>query len=226
VAGVVEDMRQRTATEELRPEIFVDYRQLMRYQEAAGDNSQRQNEIAIGFLSFAVRTSGPPPAAIPRVREIVRSLDPAIGIDAILPMTDLEASAVARERFYATVLGLFAGVAGLLAAIGVSGVVAYTVAQRTREIGIRIAIGAGRAQVLGLVLRQGVVLTATGVALGLIGAAAAAHLLQSMLFGIGPLDAATFVTVPLGFVLLGLLASYVPARRATAVDPVAALRIE
>ena len=226
VAGVVEAVRQRTATEELRPEIFVDYRQLMRFQEQVGDGAPRQNETAIGFLSFAVRTSGPPASAIPQVREIVRGLDPAIGIDAILPMERLEASSVARERFNATLLGAFAAVAALLAAVGIYGVLAYAVAQRTQEIGIRMALGARREQVLALVLGQGLRLTAMGIALGLAGAAAGARSLQSMLFGIAPLDVTTFLLVALAFAAVAMFASYLPARRATAVDPMVALRAE
>jgi putative ABC transport system permease protein len=226
VVGVVEGIRQRTASEELRPEIFVDYRQLMRFMDAVGDTSQRQNETAIGFLSFAVRTSTAPAALIPQVRDIVRTLDPSIGIDAIVPLQDLEATAVARERFYATMLGVFAGVAGLLAAIGIYGVLAYGVAQRTQEIGIRMALGARREQVLALVLRQGLTLTVAGVTIGVVGAAAGARFLQSMLFGIVPLDWTTFSAVPLGFGLVVTIASCVPARRATAVDPMVALRTE
>ena len=228
VAGVVEDVRQRTATEELRPEIFVDYRQYMHAEATVrpADAERVQNEGAIGFLSFAVRTGGDPAALVPVVREIVAALDPNIGIDAIAPMSDLEASAVARERFYAVILGVFAAVAATLAAIGVYGVLAYAVAQRTQEIGVRMALGAQRSQVLGLILRRGLALAAVGVAFGVAAAAGAARYLQSMLFGIDALDPLTFVAVALGFTAVALLASYLPARRATRVEPVVALRCE
>jgi putative ABC transport system permease protein len=124
------------------------------------------------------------------------------------------------------ILGVFAAVAGLLAAIGIYGVLAYAVAQRTQEIGIRIALGAQRAQVLALVLRKGLILTTLGVALGLVCAAAGTRFLQSMLFGITPLDLRTFLTVALMFGLVATFASYLPARRATKVDPMVALRSE
>ena len=144
----------------------------------------------------------------------------------MIPMDRLVASSVARPRFYAVLLGVFAGVAGLLAAIGIYGVLAYAVVERTREIGIRMALGAQRSSVLALVLRQGAILTTVGIALGLAGAAAATRVLQSMLFGVAPLDATTFVAVSLMFGAVATLASYVPARRATRVDPMVALRNE
>ena len=122
--------------------------------------------------------------------------------------------------------GVFAGVAGLLAAIGIYGVLAYAVVQRTQEIGIRMALGAQRSQVLSLVLRKGLVLTALGVALGLVGAAGGARYLQGMLFGITPLDLWTFAVVAAAFSVVAALASYLPARRATKVEPVVALRCD
>lgn len=207
-------------------EIFVEYRQLLALQQQWGDSTQRQEQIAIGFLSFAVRTRGNPAAAAPDVARIVRAVDANVGIDAMIPLDRLVASSVARPRFYAVLLGVFAGVAGLLAAIGIYGVLAYAVMQRTQEIGIRMALGAQRAQVLALVLRQGAILTATGVALGLAGAAGVTRLLQSMLFGVTPLDPATFAAASLMFGLVATLASYLPARRATRVDPMVALRSE
>jgi ABC-type antimicrobial peptide transport system permease subunit len=163
---------------------------------------------------------------VPTVREVLNATDSNIGIDAIAPMTTLEASAIARERFYAVLLGVFACVAGALALIGIYGVLAFAVAQRTQEIGIRMALGAQRSQVLALVLRYGLRLTATGVLIGLTGAAASARYLQSMLFGIEPLDPWTFAQVASAFTVVATMASYLPARRATAVDPVVALRHE
>ncbi|HJU42843.1 MAG TPA: ABC transporter permease [Vicinamibacterales bacterium] len=228
IAGVAETVRQRTAFEELRPEIFVDYRQYMKLEADLRPDAAAliNNEGAIGFLSFAIRTNDNPAALIPSVRETIRSLDPNIGIDAISPMADLEATSVARERFYAVILAVFAGVAALLAAIGVYSVLAYAVSQRTQEIGVRMALGAQRGQVLALVLRRGLALSTLGVVLGLIGAAAGSQYLQSMLFGIEPLDISTFALVAATFTLVAAAASYLPARRATTVDPVVALRHE
>ena len=142
----------------------------------------------------------------------------------MIPMDRLVASYIARPRFYSVLLGVFAGVAGMLAAIGIYGVLAYAVVERTQEIGIRMALGAQRSNVLALVLRNGAILTTIGIALGLLGAAATTRLLQGMLFGVAPLDLTTFVAVSLMFAAVATLASYVPARRATNVDPMVALR--
>ena len=117
-------------------------------------------------------------------------------------------------------------VAGLLAAIGIYGVLAYSVVQRTQEIGIRMALGAARGQVLGLVMRRGVMLAAIGIGAGLVGAFAGARYLQSMLFGIEPRDPATFIAVAAMFAVVTTAAAYLPARRATRVDPIVALRVD
>lgn len=226
VVGVVEDLRQESPTDEVYPEIFLDYRQLLTLFERWGESSQRQNEAAIGFLSFALRTNGDPAATVPVVRRAVSAIDPNIGIDAILPMDRLVASSLARERFYGVMLGVFAAVAGVLAVIGIYGVLAYAVIRRTQEIGIRMALGARRGQVMALVLRRGLSLTAVGIALGLAGAAAATRFLQGMLFGITPLDPQTFMAVSLVFGFVAALACYVPARRGTRIDPLVALRTE
>lgn len=121
---------------------------------------------------------------------------------------------------------MHSGVAGLLAAIGVYGVLAYTVVQRTQEIGVRLALGAQRGQVVALVLRTGLALAAVGVSLGLVGAVAGARYLQGMLFGLEPLDPTTFAIVGVAFAAVAALASYLPARHATRVDPMVALRVD
>jgi putative ABC transport system permease protein len=224
VVGVAEDVRQEEATDPLVPEIFVDYRQFLRFHDV--DAPQRQNESAIGFLSFALRTTGDPEALVPSVRQSIVAIDPNIGIDAIVPMERLEASSRSRQRFYAVMLGVFAGVSALLAAIGVYGVLAYAVTQRTKEIGVRMALGASAGQVLALIMRRGLALTTIGVALGLVAAAVGAQSIESMLFGIRPLDPPTFAAVAIGFAIVAALASYFPARHATQVDPAVTLRDE
>jgi predicted permease len=226
VIGVVDDVRQTSVEREAYPEIFMDYRQVLAAQQRWGASTQSQEALAFGFLSFAMRTRGDPALAIPTVREAVNSLDPNVGLDAIVPLERLVANSMARQRFYAVMLGVFAAVAGLLAAIGIYGVLAYAVVQRTQEIGVRVALGAERRQVLGLVLSRGLMLTIVGVAIGLVGAAAGARLLQGMLFGIQPLDVQTFVAVAIVFTMVALAASYLPARRATKVDPMVALRVD
>jgi putative ABC transport system permease protein len=173
-----------------------------------------------------LRTTSDPSALIPAVRQSIAAIDPNIGIDAIAPMEQLEASSRAKQRFYAVMLGVFAVVSAVLAAIGVYGVLAYAVTLRAKEIGVRIALGARAGQVLALVMRRGLLLTAVGVSLGLAAAAAGARSLESMLFGIKPFDPPTFIAVAIGFAIVAAVASYVPALGATRVDPMVTLRDE
>jgi putative ABC transport system permease protein len=226
VVGVVADLRNTKPELEPFPEVFIDYREVLKVQQRLAEAPLWQHERALGLLSFSVRTRTDPAATAALVGRVVRDVDSTAGIDAILPIEQLVASSVARPRFFAVLLGLFAAVAGLLAAIGIYGVLACVVEQRTQEIGIRMALGAERRQVLSLILRRGLVLTGVGLALGLGGAAAGAGLLQSMLFGITPLDPATFAVVALLLGAVALVASYVPARRATRVDPLTAIRMD
>ena len=147
-------------------------------------------------------------------------------VDNVATMEQLVSSSLSRRRLYAVLLAIFAGVAVALAAIGLYGLISYAVARRTREIGIRMALGARRSQVMGLVLHQSIVLTVLGIALGIAGAAAATRILEGMLFGLTPLDPSTYVAVAVLFALVASLAAFVPARRATKVDPMVALRVE
>jgi putative ABC transport system permease protein len=185
-----------------------------------------QERLAFGFLSFFVRTDLDPATLMPTVRSLVNRVDTAAGIDVILPMEQLVASSLTRQRFYAILLGIFAAIAAVLGAIGIYGVLAYMVGQRKQEIGIRMALGAERSAVLGLILRRGIVLTTIGITLGLAGAAGLNRYLSGMLFDLTPLDPATYAAVALLFVAVALAASYLPARRATQVDPVVALRCD
>jgi predicted permease len=226
VVGVVEELRNESLDQAPFPEIFVDYRQLLDIVQRLQVPIIQQDSSSLGVLSFAVRTRGEPEAMIPEVSRIVRSVDVNAGIDAIVPLERLVTSSVTRQRFYAVTLGVFASIAAVLALIGVYGVLAYAVARRTQEIGVRMALGAERRAVLALVLRQGLVVTAVGIGVGLAGASAATRLLETMLFGVTPADGMTFIGVSLAFALVAMCASYVPARRATKINPIVALRTE
>src|SRR5262249_27333106 len=171
-----------------------------------------------------VRTDRDPATLMPPVRSLVNRVDPAAGIDVMLPMTQLVASSLTRQRFYAILLGAFAAIAAILGAIGIYGVLAYAVGQGTKEIGVRMARGAERGTVLRMVLRRGIALMTLGIGLGLAGAAGLARYLSAMLFDLTPLDPTTYLAVGILFGVVALIASYLPARRATLIDPMAALR--
>jgi putative ABC transport system permease protein len=226
VVGVVADIREGALHREPYPEIFMDYRQVIALQQRRGVPAGGVDHVAFGFMSFAMRTRDDPANLILPVQQAIARADPNAALDAIMPMDSLVANSVARQRFYAVMLAAFAAVAALLGAIGVYGVVAHFVVDRTREIGLRMALGAGRRQVLALVLGRGLACAAIGITLGLAGAAAGTRYLQAMLYGITPLDGWTFAAVAVGFAAVAALASYLPARRATHLDPMVSLRID
>ena len=177
-------------------------------------------------MTLVVRSDARVEAIARRIRSAVASVDPTVPVKAIRPLSDLIDNSAARARFTMLLLATFATVAMTLGAVGVYGVVAYAVTRRTREIGVRMALGARASDVLGMVLREGGLLAGVGVALGIVGALAASRLLAGFLFGVTPNDLSVFVAVPavLGLVALGACA--LPARRAARVDPVTALRSE
>ena len=215
VVGVIEDVHQSGLDHDPGPQVFIDLRHLP-YAAAL-----------TGPMYFAVRTSEDDPAAvIPAIRRIVRELDAGAAVDHVATMDRLLANSTARPRLYAVLLAVFLGLAVGLAALGIYGVVAYAAARRTREIGIRIALGARRVDVTRSMLGQSAVFIGLGVALGLVGSAAATPWLRGLLFGLGPLDAPTFVTVTIALAGIAALASYLPARRAARADPLSAIRCE
>jgi predicted permease len=186
-----------------------------------------QAPSANGGYVLMVRTGGDDPAVLgSAVRGAVHEIDPQLAVFGIEPLDRTLARSVSQRRFVMLLLVLFAGLALVLAAVGVYGVLAYGVSQRRREIGIRLALGAQPGAVRREVVGQGLFLAATGVALGIAGAAALARTLESMLFGVQPTDAATFVVVAAFLLLVSLCASYLPARQATRIDPMIALRSE
>jgi putative ABC transport system permease protein len=215
IVGIVNDVRHAGLTEEASPEIYVDYRQAALVMPRG-----------LGNAFFTIRTAGSPLPLVTSIRSLVRQLDPTLVVDNMATLEQRLSNSIARPRFYASLTGLFALVAVVLAAVGVYGVLAYAVSQCTREIGIRMALGASQSGVLKLVLVQGAAIAAAGIAIGLAGAAAMARSLTTLLFGLTPFDFRTFAT---GAVVLGavaLIACYVPALRATRVNPISALRQE
>ncbi|HKZ81751.1 MAG TPA: ABC transporter permease [Pyrinomonadaceae bacterium] len=173
-----------------------------------------------------IRTAGEPSAIAASVRQIVAELDRNQPVANIKTMQDVVAATMAPRRFNMLLLSLFAGIAVLLAALGIYGVVAFSVAQRSRELGIRMALGAQRSHVLGLIIKDATMLTLTGITVGLIVTVALTRMMRTLLFGVTPTDAATLFYVSILLLLVSLLACYIPARRATKVDPLVALRYE
>ena len=183
-------------------------------------------QVAQRFLGFVVRTRGDPMAAAGAVRAAVHSVDPTLPLAALNTMDQLIGQTTGPRRFSVLLLGGFAALAMVLAMIGLYGVMSHLVTQRTREIGVRVALGAAARDVLGMVLRQGVRLALLGVGVGLVAALLLTRVMRSMMFGVGVRDPVTFVLMPLLLLGVAALASWLPARRATRVDPTEALRAE
>jgi ABC-type antimicrobial peptide transport system permease subunit len=177
-------------------------------------------------MNIVIRTTQPADALSGTIRAVVAGLDPSLPVVKLRSVDDVFAEAIGRPRLLAQLLGIFAGLATLLAAIGSYGVLAYMVAERRREIGIRIALGAGRGSVLRMVLSQGLGLTVVGVASGLAVALAMNRVLGSLLFGVRPSDPATIAGVVVLIAAVALMACYLPAHSATHVDPMIVLREE
>ena len=214
VIGVVADLRYSgLAAGEPQAEAFVPADQAAPARSA-------------GAMFVTVRTTGDPLALVPFLEEAVAEAHPRARLDDVMTMDGRLSLAVAQPRFYAVLVGLFAALALLLAAAGIYGLLSYTVAQRRGEIGIRMALGARRGDILGLVVRQGAMLVAAGAVVGLAAAAASSRVLESFLYGVATDDRLTFVAAPLVLVAVALVACWLPARRATRVDPMEVLRFE
>jgi putative ABC transport system permease protein len=178
------------------------------------------------WTQVVVRTTGAPEASLAEIKRQIWSVDPLVPVARIETMKDLMADSYTERSFHMLLLALFAGLALLLAGVGIYGVMSYAVGQRTREIGIRLALGASRRDVLQLVMRQGITLTAVGLGLGLAASAALVRLMRTLLFGVSAYDPLTFAGVTLLLAAVAFLACYLPARRAMKVDPMIALRYE
>jgi predicted permease len=207
VVGIVNDIKSDGLDIDGVPHIYVPS-----YQ----DSNRR--------LSVVLRTSLPAAALGPRIRQQIQSIDPGLPVFGVASMNDVLDRSLASRRFSADLVGGFAGLAALLASIGIYGLLAYMVGQSSRDIGIRMALGARPEDILRMFLRRGVVLAGVGVVVGLIFAASSASVMASLLYGVRPRDPAVFLIVPLLLFAVAVLASYLPARRATKVDPLIALR--
>jgi predicted lysophospholipase L1 biosynthesis ABC-type transport system permease subunit len=209
IVGVVADERFRGLGEDAPPAAYPPIAQ-----------------VPMSAATLLVRSTSELPTLVPALREAVWSLDPELALSGIEPLDQTLSDSIARPRFTTVLLGGFAALALMLASIGIHGLLGYTVVQRTRELGIRIALGAPRRLVLGQVVGHGLRLAVLGVGLGLLGGLALTRLLRGFLFGVGPTDPAIFAATPIVLAAVALLASGLPARRATRVDPMIALRSE
>jgi predicted permease len=210
IVGVVGDVKARTLDAATGPQVYVPHRQ----------------DAGWGSMSLAVRTAGDPLALTPAVREEVRALDRGLPVYDVKTLDDVVAASFADRRLLSTLIAAFGAAALLLASVGLYGVISYTVGRRTHEFGVRMALGAEPRDVLRLVLRQGLALALAGVAAGVLASLAAARLMSSLLYEVSASDPFIFVLVPVLLVAVALLACYLPARRATRVDPMEALRYE
>ncbi len=209
IVGVTGDVKHRGLNEEARPEIYVPHAQAPE-----------------GTMTLILRAAGDPLALTAAVRNAVQSLDADQPLFHVRTLAQLRAESIAPQRFSLLLLGLFAAVALLLAALGIYGVISYAVSQRTHEIGIRMALGAQAGDVVRLVIGQGMKLALLGIAVGLGGALVVTRSMKTLLFGVRPTDPLTFAAIALLLMLVALLACWIPARRATKIDPLTALRQE
>jgi predicted permease len=215
VIGIVGDVRHRGLSADPRPEMYLPHEQF-----PAGTGT------ALNSLYLTIRTAGEPTALVPSIRAAVAELDPDVTVSELQTMEQALGAWAAERRFTMLIVTGFAFAALLLGAVGIYGIMAHLVVQRTREIGIRIALGAVPREILRLVLSQGALLAGVGIVLGVAGAFATTRLLAGLLFHIGPTDPVTFAATALLLALVAALASLVPAFRATRVAPVEALRAE
>ncbi|MGE3732364.1 MAG: ABC transporter permease [Blastocatellales bacterium] len=209
IVGVVGNVRHRSLSDDPRAEMYVP-----------------QAQFYNAGVTLIVRSSASPESLVSSIKEQIRALDPSLPLTNIKTLEAWRNEVLAQPRFNTFLLGVFASLAVVLALVGLYGVMSYSVTQRTQEIGVRMALGAQSLDVMRLVVTQGLKLIGSGVLLGLIGALAVTRLLQSWLFGIGASDPATFIIVSLLLGLVALAACWIPARRATKVDPMVALRCE
>jgi putative ABC transport system permease protein len=212
IIGVVKDVKHSGLTSQAGPELYS-----LHNQEKTGPGDS---------MFLAIRTGSDPTSIAAAVSSQVRSIDKEQPISDITTLESLVAASVAQSRFSALLLGLFALIALVLASVGIYGVISYSIAQRTQEIGIRMALGASARDILKMIIRQGMTFTLIGIGIGLVAAIAMTRLMSSLLYGVTATDPLTFAAITLLLAVIAFLACYIPARRATKVDPMSALRYE
>jgi putative ABC transport system permease protein len=215
IVGVAEDVKQGGLDADAGTELYFSYEQSPEYRG-----------FAPGLMNIVLRSSRPLDALAPAIRRAVATRDPGLPVVQLRTMEAVFGASVTRQRFLSQLLGLFAVVALVLAAVGTYGILSYLVTERQREIGIRMALGAGRGQVVRLVLGQGMVMAVLGIVVGIAGALALSRLLASLLYGVSPADPLTFGAVAAVIAAVAFAACVVPTRRATRVDPLTAIRAE
>ena len=209
IVGVVGDVKLASLDGEIRPTAYLSSRQ-----------------YAFGIMTYVVRTNGDPARMAPAAVRVVREIDPLLPVSAVRPLDEVFAESIARPRLTAMAMAVFAGAALLLAALGVYGIVAYSVSQRSREFGIRMALGARAPQIVSMVVLQNLRTVVMGLVIGLACAIPATRFLRGLLFQVGPNDPATFVLIGSALTAVALIAAYLPARHGTRVDPVVTLKAE
>jgi ABC-type antimicrobial peptide transport system permease subunit len=219
VVGVMGDVRMDFRAEFV-PIMYVPYQQHL-------TDYPGNNQLAVHTIkTFVVRTSSDPMSFAPAVRRVFADADSRVAVGGLIPMRAALSAAADGQAFWMRLLGIFAALGLFLAAVGIYGVVSYSVEQRTREFGIRATLGAQNSDILKLVLREGVLVTVIGLVLGLAGALVSTRLIQSQLFGVSRMDPLTIMAVAFVLVSISLLACLIPARRTTKLDPLLALRVE
>ena len=219
IIGVVENTHQTVLYEDTQPEINLSYLQLT-------SDDELTPYILASFTNLALRTHAAPTAVIPELRTTLREVDPDMAVLDIRTMQDLVDTSLGSQTLAVRLLWMFAGAALLISIAGMYGLLAYNISQRTRDIGLRMALGATRSNVIQMVLRQAVLLLVIGTGIGIVAALSAGSVLRSFLYGVVPYDIFTIAGVCVLLLGCGLLASYIPARRASRIDPIKALRWE
>jgi putative ABC transport system permease protein len=209
IIGIVGDVRYDNLTDDAEPTVYFPH-----------------PDLTYSFMTLVIRTTGDPAEITPAVRNELRSLDPEQPVSDVRTMNQVMADTLGRARFNTLLFGLFAGLALVLASVGIFGVMNYSVTVRTRELGVRMALGAPPGRVLMLIMKQGLLLTFAGIGIGLAGAFALTRIMSSLLFDVDTTDPLTFTVIVVLLAVVSLTACFIPARRATKVDPMIALRYE